>query len=473
MSFTSTPANSARPSRAGAPDREASGGGDASGERPRKGQAEAVVEDIGGTLEVGARTGVSMRVRAEDLALAVDVLADLAMRPVSRPTRSAGRSGGSPPSLRGRRRRPGSFRADATLPRPRLRPTSVRTRPEGHRRASRCSHPRRRRRPPRPLLHARQRLPRRRRRLRPEAASRPSPEAKLGDWYRPAACAAKRAALHPDRPDAPRVKRVARPGEQVHVLIGHLGVTRRHADYDALVILDHILGSGPGFTDRLSRVLRDELGLAYAVGGGMTDLGPTWRLGLFRGLRRHRPRRGPTAPPRPRPSKFLPCTRAVFSDDEVDRAPAVSDRLMGLRRYQTARPKRRPRLLELERTGTSPGRPQLQWPDRVARVTARQVRPRRPPSHSPVVACSASSTDPSVPAVSRRPRMTRHIPRSPIRNSYSRSEFGLWRAKIRPPTGGILARHLGTAIGGSRIAQGKFSGMGNFPNMRVVSGRSG
>ncbi|MDP6954417.1 MAG: pitrilysin family protein [Planctomycetota bacterium] len=52
---------------------------------------------------------------------------------------------------------------------------------------------------------------------------------------------------------------------QVHVHLGHLGVRRSNPDYPALVLLDHILGTGPGFTDRISRRLRDELGLAYSV----------------------------------------------------------------------------------------------------------------------------------------------------------------------------------------------------------------
>ena len=69
----------------------------------------------------------------------------------------------------------------------------------------------------------------------------------------------------------PRIRRIQYPGDQVHILLGHLGVTRHHPDYDALVVLDHILGSGPGFSDRLGRILRDELGLVYAIGGGMTD----------------------------------------------------------------------------------------------------------------------------------------------------------------------------------------------------------
>jgi zinc protease len=53
--------------------------------------------------------------------------------------------------------------------------------------------------------------------------------------------------------------------QQVHVYLGHLGVRRADPDYPALVVLDHVLGSGPGFTSRVTRRLRDELGLAYSV----------------------------------------------------------------------------------------------------------------------------------------------------------------------------------------------------------------
>lgn len=52
---------------------------------------------------------------------------------------------------------------------------------------------------------------------------------------------------------------------QVHVHLGHLGIRRADPDYPALVLLDHVLGTGPGFTDRISRRLRDEMGLAYSV----------------------------------------------------------------------------------------------------------------------------------------------------------------------------------------------------------------
>ncbi|MEM9378889.1 MAG: pitrilysin family protein [Planctomycetota bacterium] len=56
-----------------------------------------------------------------------------------------------------------------------------------------------------------------------------------------------------------------RDRQQVHVHLGHLGVERRNPDYAALTVMDHVLGTGPGFTNRITRSLRDELGLAYSV----------------------------------------------------------------------------------------------------------------------------------------------------------------------------------------------------------------
>ena len=53
--------------------------------------------------------------------------------------------------------------------------------------------------------------------------------------------------------------------QQVHLYLGHLGVTRDNPHYSALVVMDHILGTGPGFSNRISRKLRDEQGLAYTV----------------------------------------------------------------------------------------------------------------------------------------------------------------------------------------------------------------
>ncbi len=59
--------------------------------------------------------------------------------------------------------------------------------------------------------------------------------------------------------------------EQVHLFVGHLGVVRSDPDFHALLVMDHILGTGPGFTSRISRRLRDEQGLCYAVHAAITS----------------------------------------------------------------------------------------------------------------------------------------------------------------------------------------------------------
>lgn len=53
--------------------------------------------------------------------------------------------------------------------------------------------------------------------------------------------------------------------QQVHLYLGHLGVRIQDPDYPALVVMDHVLGTGPGFTNRISQRLRDQDGLAYTV----------------------------------------------------------------------------------------------------------------------------------------------------------------------------------------------------------------
>ncbi len=52
--------------------------------------------------------------------------------------------------------------------------------------------------------------------------------------------------------------------EQAIVYVGHVGVRRVDPDYDPLLVMDHVLGTGSGFTDRVSKKVRDELGLAYS-----------------------------------------------------------------------------------------------------------------------------------------------------------------------------------------------------------------
>lgn len=62
---------------------------------------------------------------------------------------------------------------------------------------------------------------------------------------------------------------VAMSREQVHVFLGHAGIRRTDPDFYRLSVMDHILGSGPGFTSRCSRKLRDEQGLCYSVSAGI------------------------------------------------------------------------------------------------------------------------------------------------------------------------------------------------------------
>jgi zinc protease len=53
--------------------------------------------------------------------------------------------------------------------------------------------------------------------------------------------------------------------------MGHAGIRRTNPDYYKLLVMDYVLGTGPGFTDRLSARLRDREGLAYTVSATMTS----------------------------------------------------------------------------------------------------------------------------------------------------------------------------------------------------------
>jgi zinc protease len=80
---------------------------------------------------------------------------------------------------------------------------------------------------------------------------------------------------HPESADVvlPRISRdvhVPMAREQVHVFLGHIGVRRTDPAYYVLSVMDHVLGTGPGFTSRCARRLRDEQGLCYAVSAGIT-----------------------------------------------------------------------------------------------------------------------------------------------------------------------------------------------------------
>jgi zinc protease len=75
------------------------------------------------------------------------------------------------------------------------------------------------------------------------------------------------------RPPEPKASReiISEPSAaQLTVYLGHVGIKRDNPDYYKLLVMDYILGTGTGFTDRLSANLRDRQGLAYTVEAGIT-----------------------------------------------------------------------------------------------------------------------------------------------------------------------------------------------------------
>jgi zinc protease len=87
----------------------------------------------------------------------------------------------------------------------------------------------------------------------------------------------QRAELPPlQLPDPPQPKQRSEliqtmpESSQTYLYLGHLGIPRKHPDYYKLKVMENILGTGPGFTDRLSSILRDRMGLAYTVNATIT-----------------------------------------------------------------------------------------------------------------------------------------------------------------------------------------------------------
>lgn len=324
----------------------------------------ATIEDVGGTLDVGA-TGASLRVRAEDLPLAFDLLADVIRHPAFPADALPWLKQRTITELRADRDDP-MFRADEAFrslihgahpygrdARGNAREVARLTRTDVQ------AHHRKFFTPDNAFLVAVGDFdPRVLRRLT---------RAAFGDW-KPSRRPAGALPEHP-APWRKRSRRIIHDGEQVHVLIGHLGVPRSHPDYDALLILDHILGSGPGFSDRLSRLLRDELGLAYVVGGGMTDSSDVMagQLRIYVGTS---PAESDLAIAAVR-AEIAAVHRGDFTDDEVDRARGY---LAGswVFDYQTVS-QRAERLFELERWGLPLDEP-TRFPRRIEQITAEAVR---------------------------------------------------------------------------------------------------
>jgi len=95
-------------------------------------------------------------------------------------------------------------------------------------------------------------------------------EATIAKWER----APKFESPRPPRPHRqiyPIEKFVTASKEQLNIIIGHVGIERTNPDYYSLLVMDTILGSSPGFTSRIPRVLRDEQGLAYTTFSNITS----------------------------------------------------------------------------------------------------------------------------------------------------------------------------------------------------------
>lgn len=331
--------------------------------RPAMELAEAI-EDVGGTLDVGS-TGASLRVRAEDLPLALEILSDLVLHPAFPADALPWAKRRITAELQGDREDP-AYRAEqlfrgivygdhpyARDPRgsardiARLSLDDVRAHHHQHFSPDNAF-----------LVAVGDFDPRR---LQGLVKTHFLPWKSRG--------VAEPAPTRLVRSASPRVRRVVHPGEQVHIVLGHLGIARSDPDFDALAVLDHILGSGPGFTDRLSRILRDELGLAYSVGGGITDSADVVP-GLFRIYVGTMPEEADRVV-----AAIADQVRAMhegsFSDDEVDCARRY---LAGswVFDFQTVE-QRAERLLELERWGLPLDEP-VKWPERIARVTPGKVR---------------------------------------------------------------------------------------------------
>ena len=66
--------------------------------------------------------------------------------------------------------------------------------------------------------------------------------------------------------------------DQVVVRLQTIGIRRDNPDYYPLLVMDNILGTSPGFTDRFSGKLRDKMGLAYSTYANITS-----SSGLYQG----------------------------------------------------------------------------------------------------------------------------------------------------------------------------------------------
>ncbi len=111
--------------------------------------------------------------------------------------------------------------------------------------------------------------------------------------------------------------------KQLQVYVGHAGICRDNPDYYKLLVMDHILGTGPGFTDRMSAKLRDRQGLGYTVSATITPNASeapslfSCYIGTY-------------------PDKLAPVTKAIRAEiDAIRDSPPSEQELADAKRYLT------------------------------------------------------------------------------------------------------------------------------------------
>ncbi len=322
------------------------------------------IEDVGGSLEVGS-TGGSLRVCCEDMALGLELLADVVLRPafpadafgwISRRMTAELRADLEDPAFRTEL----AFRALVYGSHPLSRdPRGGVAELKRLTCADAEAHHRRHFTPANAILVVVGDFDSRRLKSLVKRC--------FGQWATQARSLPPPSPIRP--PSRPRFRRIRHAGDQVHIMVGHLGIPRNHPDYDALAVLDCIFGSGPGFCDRLGRIVRDELGLAYAISGGITDSADVVP-GLFRVYAATMPGAADRVV-----ATITEQIRAMhagaFSELEVDRARRYLAGAWAFD-FQTVE-QRAEKLLELERWGLDLDEPR-HWPDRIRAITPRQVR---------------------------------------------------------------------------------------------------
>ena len=98
-------------------------------------------------------------------------------------------------------------------------------------------------------------------------------EGKLAVWKKPSVTVTT-AVVNPAPIEGPKVYFVARPNSvQTNLIVGTQAVERTSSDYDALVVMNKIIGGGP--TGRLFIHLREEKGYTYGASSGLSS--PAYR----------------------------------------------------------------------------------------------------------------------------------------------------------------------------------------------------